>query len=100
MWSLLHDFSAISLTMVTTTSPLFSFLSIGLLMLEFFQSFNMRYGFIESPDILAFSLQYGRIWKPINDVEQYIFIIEVTILKREGGKLLQVCVCVYVECLL
>lgn len=36
IWSLLLDFSTISLAMVTTNSPLFSFVSIGLIMFEVF----------------------------------------------------------------
>lgn len=78
--------------MVTTT--------FSLLMSEVFQSFNLRDGLIESHNILASTLQYGKIFQHIHEVEQHIFICEVRISKCEGGTLLQVCLYVYVECFL
>ena len=59
---------------------------------EVYQTFSLRDGFINSPDLLAFQLRPGPILQPIQEVEQHIFICEVVNLKRGSGELLRICV--------
>ena len=87
LWLLLLAFAIIFPTIIMTTFLVVLLGFVRLLLPEVCQGFDLRDGFINSPDLSPLQLRSCPTLQPIHEVEQHIFIHEVGNLKRKGCEL-------------